>query len=132
MKVLGAKKLGRQLQELPEAQKDHIGRAIRLNVAEGARIAKTLAPVRDGDTRDNITTEFSADGLEGTVLVIESDAPRAEKDKAYSVEHGRKSGDRGTTEGAHYMWNTRKYLAKKFKGRISRALKRAAKEVANG
>lgn len=131
MKV-DAKKLLRQMDDLPDAQRAHLRKAIRQNVDEGARVAKTLAPNVTGETRDRITTEFAPDGLSGVVVVIDSDAPRPEKDRAYSIEHGRKQGDHGTTEGHHFVWATRQYLAKKFKGRISRAINKAVKEVSNG
>jgi len=132
MKITGAKKLARQLGDLPDASRAHIQKAIRLNVEEGARVARTLAPVLSGETRDQITTEFALDGMSGTVLIIDNDAAQADKDRAYAIEHGRKAGDRGTTQGAHYAWRTRAYLAKKFKNRIARAIRRAAREVSNG
>jgi len=132
MKITGQKKLMRQMDKLPDAARQHIKKAIRLNTEEGARVARTLAPDVTGETVANITTEYSKGGMKGTVVVIANDAGQADKDRAYSIEHGRKRGDRGTTEGAHYVWTTRQYLAKKFKGRMKRAIKKAVKEVSNG
>jgi hypothetical protein len=120
------------LEQLPDAQRAHVRKAIKLNAEEGARVARTLAPVRSGKTKAKIATEYSQDGMAATVVVIDSKAPQAEKDRAYSIEHGRKKGDHGSTDGAHFVWNTRQYLAKKFKGRIKRAISKAVKEVANG
>lgn len=120
------------MKSLPEVSRAHIVKAIRLNTEEGARVARTLAPDVTGETVANITTEYSKGGMKGTVVVIASNASRADKDRAYSIEHGRKRGERGTTEGAHYVWTTRQYLAKKFKGRIRRAINKAVKEVSNG
>lgn len=131
MKVQSSK-LIRQLSRLPDVQKGHIRRAIATSTEEGARVAKTLAPNVTGETCDEITTEYSQGGMVGTVVVIASDASRAEKDRAYSIEHGRKEGDRGTTQGSHHVYRTRQYLGKKHKRRISRAVRKAAKEVAGG
>ena len=66
----------------------------------------------------------------GEVVVIDSGASKAEKDRAYSIEHGRKRGDRGTTEGFHYVQRTKQFLRKKWAGRIKRAMNKAAKEAA--
>jgi len=130
MKIEGYKRLSRQLGKLPEAQRQHVVKAIAKSTEEGARVARTLSPDASGRTRDGITTEYRDGGLTGEVVVIASDAPQAEKDRAYSIEHGRKKGDRGTTEGYHHVSRTRSYLAKKWRGRIKRAINKAAKEVA--
>lgn len=132
MKIEGQKKLIRQLGDLPEAQRKHLVKAIATSTEEGARVARTLAPDRTGQTRRKISTEYSEGGMRGAVVVIPSDAPQAEKDRAYSIEHGRKRGDRGTTEGYHFVHRTRQYLGKKWRGRIKRAVSKAAKEVARG
>lgn len=133
MKVTGDLKLIRQMRSLPKEARAAIGKAIRTSTEEGARVARTLAPVRSGETRDGITTEFSADGLLGVVVVIDSDAPRAKKDRAYSIEHGRQAGDRGTTVAAKFVRTTKQYLQKKHRARIKRAINKAAREaVGNG
>ncbi|MCG7626051.1 hypothetical protein [Epibacterium sp. Ofav1-8] len=131
MKVEGHKKLIRKLSALPDAQRGHVRKAIATSTEEGARVARVLAPNTTGETRDEITTEYHDNGMMGEVVVIASDAPQADKDRAYSIEHGRKKGDRGTTEGSHHVQRTRQYLGKKFRNRISRAVRKAAKEVAS-
>jgi hypothetical protein len=113
-------------------QRGHIVKAIAKSTEEGASVARVLAPDVTGETRDNITTQYRSGGMVGEVVVIASDAPRSEKDRAYSIEHGRKNGDHGTTEGNHHVRRTREYLAKRFKGRIRRAINKAAREVARG
>lgn len=129
MKVTGSKKLIRQLGDLPEATRGQLVKAIAKSTEEGARVARVLAPDTTGETRDGITTEYRDGGLTGEVVVVASDAPRAEKDRAYSIEHGRKKGSRGTTEGYHHVRRTRQYLGKKWQGRIKRAVNKAVKEV---
>ncbi|MBY6138529.1 hypothetical protein KUV26_03695 [Leisingera daeponensis] len=123
-------RLIRQLEKLPDAQRKHVTGAIQKSTEEGARVARVLAPDVTGETREQITTQYHDGGMVGEVVVIASDAPRAEKDRAYSIEHGRKRGDRGTTEGSHHVHRTRQYLGKKHRNRIKRAVKKAAKEVA--
>jgi len=132
MKVSGDKKLIRQMRQLPDAMRDNVRKAIRVSTEEGARVAKTLAPDQTGQTRDGITTEYKDGGMTGTVVVIDSAAARSEKDRAYSIEHGRKKGDRGTTEGYHFVHRTREFLKDKYRRRISRAINKAAKEVVTG
>ena len=95
-------------------------------------MARTLAPDTTGETRDAITTVYREGGMVAEIVVIDSDAPQVDKNRAYSIEHGRKKGDRGTTEGYHHVHRTRQYLGKRFKGRIRRAINKAAKEVARG
>ena len=99
MKVTGHKKLIRKLGHLPEAQRAHVSRAILRTTREGERVAETLAPDVTHETRGNIYSEIRDGGMTGEVLAIPSDAPRADKDRAYSIEHGRKRGERGTTKG---------------------------------
>lgn len=132
MKVAGAKKLMRQLGQLPEVQRAHVVKAIAKSTAEGARVARTLAPDETGETRADITEEFRNGGMTGEVVVIATGASQADKDRAYSIEHGRKKGGRGTTEGYHFVQRTRQYLGKKHRARIKRAIKKAAKEVVSG
>lgn len=125
-------KLVRKMRKLPDVARVHLVKAIQLGTEEGARVAKTLAPNVTGETRGRITTEYHGGGLIGEVVVIPSDASRAEKDAAYAIEHGRKKGAHGTTEGFHYVRTTRQFLATKNKRRMLRAVKKAVKEVASG
>ena len=131
MKV-DSKKLIRQMRKLPGAQRAHIIKAVAKSAEEGASVARTLAPDTTGETRDAITTVYREGGMVAEVVVIDSDASQVDKNRAYSIEHGRKKGDYGTTEGYHHVHRTRQYLGKRFKGRIRRAINKAAKEVARG
>lgn len=129
---IDSEKLVRQLSALPDAQKKHIRAAISKSVVEGAQVAGVLAPERSGETKRAISAEMSLDGMSGMVRAIHEGATRDEKDRAYSIEAGRKKGDKGTTQGSKHMSRTRAYLGQKFRGRVSRAVRRAAKEVASG
>lgn len=128
MKVEG-KKLLAQLGKLPDAQRAEMVKVIAKNTHEAAQVTRTLAPSQSGKTRDDIAVTFRDGGLTGEVVVIASDASKADKDRAYSIEHGRKKGDRGSTEGYHHVYQARKYLGKKFAGRVRRALNKAVKAL---
>lgn len=130
MRIEGGDKLRRQLRALKGTARKHVVKAIRTGTEEGARIAKVLAPDVTGETRDRITTEYKDEGMHGEVVVIATNTPRHIKDKYYSIEHGRKEGDHGTTEGVHFVHRTRSYLAKKNRNRMRRALRLAVKEAA--
>ena len=130
MKVDGGNRLIRKLRELPKAQREHVAKAIERNTRQGVRVAKVLAPVKSGKTKSLIEARFADEGMTGIVEVVDPAAPRPLKDRQYSIEHGRKGGEHGTTEGAHFVRTTRQYLGKKHKASIARAVKKAAKEVA--
>lgn len=124
-----SKKLLSQMRRLPDEQRAQLRKVIAKNTHEAAQVTRTLAPDVSGETRDNITVEFRDGGMTGEVVVIASDAPRAEKDRAYSIEHGRKAGDHGTTEGYHHVHQARQFTAKKFSGRVRRALNKAVRSL---
>lgn len=130
MKMTGGPRLRRQLSQLKTSERKHVTKAIRTSTEEGVRVAKVLAPERSGQTKREIVADYKDEGMTGIVVAIDSSAPRAEKDRAYSIEHGRKKGNRGRTEGAHYIHRTRQYLGKKLKNRVKRAINKAAKEAA--
>lgn len=129
MKIERAGIAARKLRALPMAIRADVAKAIEAGTEEGARIARTLAPNQTGRTRAEIHTEYRDGGMVGEVVVIDSGAPRAEKDRAYSIEHGRKAGAHGTTEGYHFVKMTRAYMAKKNRARVKRAINKAVKRV---
>lgn len=129
MKVQNPGKVATRLRKLGPAVERQMVKAIRRNTNEGVRVAKALAPDVTGETRRKIRAQFKEGGLIGEVVAIDSDAPRYEKDRAYSIEHGRKKGERGVTEGSHHMHRTRQHLAKKHKASLRRALRKGIKEA---
>lgn len=129
MRVEGGRRLARQLRSLPDAQRKHVSDAIDKSLAEGVRVARVLVPERSGNLRDSIEAERAADGMSGRI-VAGDDTKRGEI-KAHTVEGGRDPASRGGAMDAQpYIGPTRSYLAKKFKNRISRAIRKAAKEAA--
>ena len=130
MKITGDKRLARQFKDLPKAVQEDVRKAVRKSALEGERVAKTLVPVSSGHLKGMIHTKFEPDGMRASVEA----APNTKEAqiKARSVEHGRKSGTKGTTDANPYIQVAQAYLEKRFKGRVSRAINKAAKRVTNG
>ncbi|MFG6535554.1 hypothetical protein ACGYK5_17150 [Sulfitobacter sp. 1A16787] len=118
------------MRKLPVEVRADVVKAIERNTKQGVRVARVLAPDVSGRTKREIMARFTAGGMVGIVEAIDPQAPREEKDRAYSIEHGRKKGDRGTTEGTEHMHTTRSYMAERAKKSVARAVRKAAKRVA--
>ena len=131
MRVTGAKKLQRQLSDLPEDVRAEVAKVIRRNTEAGARMARQLVPVQSGELKGWIHTKYDTqDGFRGSV---EAAPPTKEAQiKARSVEFGRTKGNRGTTNAAPYMRIMQSHLGKRFKNNIRNAIRRAARKVTNG
>ena len=131
MRITGAKKLQRQLRDLPDEIHVEIEKTIRRNTEAGARMARQLVPVASGELKSWIFTQYdSEDGIRGS---IEAAQPTAEaQKKARAVEFGRKKGNRGTTNPSPYMRIMQRHLRKRFKNSIKLAVKKAAKRAFNG
>lgn len=129
MKVEGAPRLMRQLRALPVAQRKHVSDAIAKSGKEGARLAARLAPEVEGDLKESIRVKTAPDGM--SAKIIAGEATKRGQIKAHTVEGGRGAETRGGyMAAAHYLGTARKYLAKRHKSRIARAIRKAAKEVA--
>ena len=131
MRVTGARKLQRQLSELPEEVRAEVAKVIRRNTEAGARMARQLVPVQSGELKGWIHTKYDTeDGFRGSV---EAAPPTKEAQiKARSVEFGRREGNRGVTNPAPYMRIMQSHLGKRFKNNIRNAIRRAARKVTNG
>jgi hypothetical protein len=127
MRVTGGAKLTRQLRALPRKQRAHIVKALNKSADEGVRVARTLVPVDSGELKDGIHKKSQDAGM--TVSVEAAPATKEAQIKAKAVEFGRTKGNRGATDPRPYLRRTQAYLAKRVKGRIKRAIKKAAKEV---
>jgi hypothetical protein len=130
MRIEGGKKLRAQLSRLPEAIRADVAKAVRRQTEKGVRTARILAPEDSGQTRRLIRAAYYDRGMIGEIVAIDSDAPRTEKDRQYSIEHGRQRGAHGRTTGAKYMATTRRYLAKTWANALRRAVRKAAKRAA--
>jgi len=132
MKVTGSRDLARKLQRLPDASRKHVKDAIETSAQEGVRVARLLAPEGEtGELRDEIKYSLHHGGMTATVTAG-ADNKRSQI-KANTVEGGRDANTRGGRMDAQkFIGPARSYLAKKHKGRIARAIRKAAKEVGNG
>jgi hypothetical protein len=130
MKILGAEKLAKQIRQVPISARVYVSKAIRGNVEQGAKVARTLVPVDSGELKSMIFTKYEADGMSGSIEAAPSDSKSQRKARA--VEFGRKKGDRGTTPAHKYIRTAQAFLAKRFKRSIRSAIRKAAKEAISG
>lgn len=124
------KKLKRTMKAVPLEVQSEVRRAVVKNLSEGVKVAKTLAPDVSGETKADIFAKYDADGLGGSIEAAPSDKESQIRSKA--IEFGRKQGDRGTTDPQPYIRPTQNYLEKRFKGRISRAIRKGVKAAGGG
>lgn len=129
MKIENTGRIQRKLKALPDEIRLDVTKELSNQTHRGARVATTLAPDVTHETRGNIHPVISDDGMRGEIVAIRSDAPREDKDRAYSIEHGRKKGQRGTTAGYHYMKRTRQYLRKRWRDAMLRVVRKAARRA---
>jgi len=144
MRLLGGKKLARQIRDLPDSVRAELTVSINRQVSKGVRIAKVLAPVDTGELKAGIHGEVKVtkNGIYGII-----NAASADKDaqiKARAVEFGRtnarsSAGTRlnagaatGSTGAQPYIRPTQAYLAKTYKAAIKRSIKKAVRSAANG
>ena len=131
MRVLGAKKLQKQLKYLPEETRAQLMKTIRRHTEAGARLARQLVPVDSGELKGWIHTKYDEqDGFRGSVEAAPPE--KGPQIKARAVEFGREKGDRGQTNAAPYMRIMQKHLGKKFIPGIRNAVRKAARTVTNG
>ena len=135
------------LRDIPIKQRKYIFDAIRKSTNEGLRLAKTLAPRDTGDLINGIHRKILIDRGSRTrgfniMASVEAAPPDAESQiKALSIEFGRKytrtrryprrTGRKfsGFTEANPFTRRTQSIIGPKHKGRIRRAMNKAAKEV---
>lgn len=130
MKVDGASKLAKQLRDAPEAVHRNVVKSIKLNTEQAAKMARSLVPVKSGQLKSWIFTQYDDGGMIGSV---EAAPPTKEaQTKANAVEFGRQKGNRGTTAAQPYIRTAQKLQAKKFNNSIKSAIRRGLKEATNG
>jgi transposase-like protein len=130
MKLMGAKKLSKQLGDLPDEVRSEIAKVIRRNTEAGARLARQLVPVASGQLKGWIHTKYDNNGLRGSVEAAPDTADA--QIKAKSVEGGATRADRGQTAAAPYMNIMKSHLAKRHRNNVQRAITKAARKVLNG
>lgn len=130
MKITGDKKLRAQLAALPVKAQHRIAQTVKRSTEEGARVARALAPIREGYTKGDIFTKYDPDGMRGSV---EAAGPTKEEQiRASAIEYGRKNGERGTTAPQPYIRPAQAFVGRKFGRAIRNALRRALKDATSG
>jgi hypothetical protein len=132
VKILGSKKLIKQLGQLPLAARQNIVKGVKRNTEATARVARTLAPNVTGRTKDDIFTiyDVTKDGVSGSV---EAAQPTKEAQKrARAIEFGRTNGEHGTTPPQPYIRPASAYMRKRYTAAMRRLVKKAAKDTFNG
>ncbi|NBT32837.1 MAG: hypothetical protein EBT13_13320 [Rhodobacteraceae bacterium] len=130
MKVDGAKKLARQLQAMPAAVRSNLQKSVRLNTEQAANMARRLVPIKSGELKGWIHTQYEADGMTGSV---EAAPPtKAAQIKAKAVEFGREKGERGKTAAQPYIRLAQKLQKPKFQRSMRSAVRRGMKEATSG
>lgn len=126
MKV-DSRKLQLALKKLPAAQRKHMKDALDKSANEAMRFARIMVPVKSGDLKSQIHIKKEDDGM--TVSVEAASPAKEDQIKARAVHAGRTKGNRGTTDGVPYIRRAQKMVAPKHRGRITRAMNKAKKEV---
>ena len=128
MKITGHKKLARQLRSMPDASRKHVTQMLAKSGQEAVRVAKVLVPEDTGDLESSIRYETHDQGM--TVEVIAGHDDRESQIQARTVEGGRSPGSStGGMAAQPFMNPTKKYLAKRHRARVKRAINKAAKEA---
>lgn len=126
MKV-DARQVKAAFKKLPAVQRKHMIDAIDKTSKDVLRFARILVPSDSGDLKSQLHIKREEGGLK---VSVEAAKPTKEDQiKARAVHAGRKQGQRGTTEGNPYMRRAQKMAGVKHKGRVTRALNKAKKEV---
>lgn len=138
MKV-DSKKVQQALKQIPKTQRSYLFKAVRKSQQEAERLMKTMAPSGSFASMIYTQAERTQYGIRASVEAAPSNIP--DQVKVLSVEFGRSNSgvrrqpdidgeaDRGTTDAFPYVRRTAAIIARKHKGRITRAMNKAAKEV---
>lgn len=151
-KVLGLDRLRRKLKALPEAAKAEIAKAMEQSAGEIVKLARSLAPVDDGDLQRSIgwtwgqapegamvlgkVRQSNPGNLVITVYAGGGDAFYArfvEFGTAPHTNEGRFAGsEHPGTSAQPFFYPAYRATRKRAKGRVTRAVNKAAKRVAAG
>jgi HK97 gp10 family phage protein len=139
--VLGADKLKRQMRAMPALAKQQIAKAMEQSAQEIADLARALAPVDDGALRASIgwswhgapegsmtlgSVKTSGRGAGNLAIVVYAGDDRAFY--ARWVEFGTSQGG----PAQPFFYPAYRALRKRVRGRVSRAIRNAARQAAAG
>lgn len=151
-RVLGVDRLRRKLRQFPQAVEAEIKAAMEASANEIVALAKSLAPTDSGDLRNSIAWTYgdapkgaivlgkvkasSSGNIKITVYAGGPDAYYArfiEFGTAPHINGGRFAGSANPgTAGQPFFFVSWRANRKRAKGRVTRAVNRAAKKVAAG
>ena len=136
MKIVGSKKLIKQLGDLPEATHAALRKSIKNNAKYGERKAKSLVPINtktgSGKTKAGISSNVYEDKNAIYGFINFADGTKKDAIRIASINYGREKGDRGTTEGYNFIGITKLLVAKRSSNSIKRIMKKAIKDAMNG
>ena len=136
MKIVGSKKLIKQLGDLPEATHAALRKSIKNNAKYGERKAKSLVPVDtktgSGKTKAGISSNVYEDKNAIYGFINFNDGTKKDAIRIASINYGREKGDRGTTAGYDFIGITKLIVAKRSANSIKRIMKKAVKDAMNG
>lgn len=149
-KILGREKLAAKLKAMPVVAKARIREAMEAGAEDIVEMMRSLAPVASGHLRDSIGWTWGeapkgamkvatvSDGGELTITVFAGDdkawyARLVEFGTAAHINGGKFIGTKNPgTRAQPYFYVAFRANRKKVKSRISRAITKAAKDVAQG
>ena len=121
LKVEGLERLQRQLARMPAAAKTEIRAALNVSADEMVSTARTLAPVLEGDLKASIE---KVDGNHDLQVLVRAGGGAA--GLSYIVEYGHDSA-----APRPFFWPAYRSLRKRIRGRLNRAINKAAKRAAS-
>ncbi len=154
-KVQNVERLKRRLAAIPKAARAEIRKALEKGAQEIKTMARVMAPVKDGDLRESIDYTFGAfspensnvrgvsasDGLGDPDLSVTIHAGDAKAFYAAFVEFGTAPHPQGGqftgtqhpgTAPQPFFYPAYRLLKKRVKGRIGRAVRKAARDAVRG
>lgn len=153
-KIQGLDRLNRKLKSFPDAAREEIAKAMEQSANEVVALAKSLAPVDDGDLQMSISWTWGdapkgsmvlgkvkskgagAGNLQITVFAGGGDAFYArfvEFGTAPHLNGGRFAGSQHPGTGAKpFFYPAYRAVRKRVKGRVTRAVNKSAKRIAAG
>ena len=136
MKIVGSKKLIKQLGDLPEATHAALRKSIKNNAKYGERKAKSLVPINtktgSGKTKAGISSNVYEDKNAIYGFINFTDGTKKDAIRIASINYGRSEGKKGTTFGYGFIQTTKLLVAKRSSNSIKRIMKKAIKDAMNG
>lgn len=136
-----SKRIEAAFKKYPKRQRKLIGDAIRKSTIEGVAKARSIAPDKTGKTRRDIHARFEIKPFSFVGSVEAAEASAKAQIRVLSIEFGRRytrksrqpqrTGKRftGYTKPQSFIRATYLLLGKKHRGRVSRAIGKAAREA---